>query len=388
MKIIYHVAALLLLLPGGRLAGAPLVLSGEAEISLLTCAPGDEAYSLFGHTAIRVRDPRGQVDVVFNYGTFDFETRGFYLKFARGLLPYQLTCSPFSRFMAEYYHDRRSVREQVLRLDSLQVQGLWELLAENYQPQNRTYLYNFLYDNCTTRARDILVASLNGEVAWEAPAQDKSFWNLLDECLEISPWTQWGIHAILGSPATATASGWEQMFLPDYLLRGLEFARHDGRPLALPARFLYETPDARPLTPWYLSPLFVFAAGASCLVLLLERRKSRGVLGGVALPFFVVTGVIGCLLVFLGYFTLHPTTAPNANLLWANPLNLIVAPFLLKRRLSAIARGYLRVYRALLLAGLLSWTFFTPAVLYSSMIIMLWMSYLSYRLQQITRPSK
>jgi hypothetical protein len=290
--------------------------------------------------------------------------------------------------MAEYYRDRRGVREQVLRLDSLQARRLRDLLEENYRPGNRTYLYNFLYDNCTTRARDIITAALEGDVAWEAPPLDKSFWNLLDECLAISPWTRWGIHAILGSPATAAASGHEQMFLPDYLLRGLEFARHDGQPLALPARFLHDAPDARPLTPWYLSPLFVFAAGVACLLLLLERRRGRGLLRGVALPYFIVTGVTGCLLVFLGYFTLHPTTAPNANLLWANPLNLLLAPLLLKKRLPAIARGYLRVYLALLVAGLLSWPFFTPAVLYSTMIIMLWMCYLAYRLQQNHRPGK
>ncbi|MDR2131476.1 MAG: DUF4105 domain-containing protein [Odoribacteraceae bacterium] len=375
--------ALLLSLPSPAL---PRRLSPGSEISLLTCAPGDQLYSLFGHTAIRVQDTREELDIVFNHGTFDFETRGFYLKFARGSLPYQLSCTSFERFMAEYHHYKRSVHEQVLLLDSLQKQRLWETLAENYRPENRAYLYNFLYDNCTTRARDILAASLDGKITWQAPARPKSFWNQLDEYLAVSPWTRWGIHAILGSPASVVATGWEQMFLPDYLMRGVEHARVNGQPLGLPARVLYEAPDTRARTPWYLSPFFVFAVSISCLILVLQRFRSRKLLGSVAFPFFIVTGLLGCLLVFLGYFTLHPTTAPNANLLWANPLNLIAAFFLVKKSLPVGLRLYLRVYLLLLLVALVSWAFLTPAVLFSSMIIIAWMSYLTYRLARPGHP--
>jgi hypothetical protein len=171
-------------------------------------------------------------------------------------------------------------------------------------------------------------------------------------------------------------------------MRGLEFAYHDGRPLARAVQPLYHAPDTRAVTPWYLSPLFLFAACTAGLILLLQRFKSRELLRRVAIPFFVATGLIGCLLVFLGYFTLHPTTAPNANLLWANPLNLITCLFLAGKRLPSIVRAYLRVYLALLVAALLLWSFFTPAVLYTSMIIILWMSYLTYRLQQTARPLK
>jgi hypothetical protein len=177
------------------------------------------------------------------------------------------------------------------------------------------------------------------------------------------------------------------MFLPDYLLLGLESARHDGHLLAHAPHFLYEAAPALP-TPWYLSPALVFLVGAVCLTLLLWRTRNRRLLRGIALPFLLLTGIIGCLLVFLGYFTSHPTTAPNANLLWANPLNLFLAPWLLKKRVAPAARLYLRVYLCLLGMGLVLWPFLSPAVLHSSMIIILWMSYLAYRLQEKTSSTK
>ena len=121
---LFLIAALLL----SRPVAAGETLSREARISLLTCAPGDQLYSLFGHTAVRVKDPGTGLDVVFNYGTFDFSTPGFYFKFARGTLLYQLSRTTFSRFIAEYHHDQRGVQEQTLRLDSLQKQRLWEML--------------------------------------------------------------------------------------------------------------------------------------------------------------------------------------------------------------------------------------------------------------------
>ena len=115
------------------LPGKAFQLSNEAEISILTCSPGKELYSLFGHTAIRVQDPKANLDEVFNYGTFDFDTPHFYLKFAQGLLTYQLSATSFHNFMLSYQMEERSVYSQRLRLDSLQKQQLFDLLLENYR---------------------------------------------------------------------------------------------------------------------------------------------------------------------------------------------------------------------------------------------------------------
>ncbi|MGB5383353.1 MAG: DUF4105 domain-containing protein, partial [Lutimonas sp.] len=66
------------------------LLSDEAEISVITCGPGSELYSTFGHSAFRILDPKRNLDKVYNYGTFNFETPNFYAKFVRGKLLYEL----------------------------------------------------------------------------------------------------------------------------------------------------------------------------------------------------------------------------------------------------------------------------------------------------------
>jgi len=357
-------------------------LSKEATISILTCAPGDELYASFGHTGIRVKDKINHLDIVFNYGTFDFNTPGFYLKFARGLLPYQLTISRFDSFIIPYMREARSVYAQTLQLDSLQKQLLMDLLMENYRPENRSYLYNFLYDNCTTRARDIIQKSTNKKITWPTPSTTKSFWNLLDEYLERSPWIQWGIHTILGSPANASTTDWERMFLPDYLLYGLDSATYNNSRLASPIETIYQAPVRHKETPWYLSPLFVFAAGTLLLVISLQYFRQKSLLRFIATFFFLITGLIGCLILFLGFFTKHPTMFPNFNILWANPLNLFAFFFFGQKPLPRLIRNYLSIYLVILILGFSAWLFLRPAVLPSSMFLFLVMAYLTYRLKQ------
>lgn len=364
------------------LPGKAFQLSNEAEISILTCSPGKELYSLFGHTAIRVQDPKANLDEVFNYGTFDFDTPHFYLKFAQGLLPYQLSTTSFRNFMLSYQMEERSVYSQRLRLDSLQKQQLFDLLLENYRPENRSYLYNFLFDNCTTRARDIIVNCLQGTaVEWNTPDLDKNFWNLLDEYLGASPWVQWGIHTILGQRGNRTATPYQYMFLPDYLMYGLNTATIDHKHLAEKAQLLYEAPEQDNATPWYFAPLFIFGIGALLLIILLWKSRGKAMLNTIVLPTFLFTGLVGCLLVFLGGFTAHPITAPNWNILWANPLNLIALPFLLGKHLPRFIAIYLKIYMVLLVAALPAWVICQPAVPIPSVFLIILMLFLCLQLR-------
>ena len=371
-----------LLLALAVLRAPAVTLSKEATVSILTCSAGEEMYSLFGHTGIRVTDPARGLDVVFNYGTFDFDTPGFYLKFARGLLPYQLTYTTFARFKAAYEWEGRGVWEQRLLLDSAGRQRMMDLLEVNCRPENRSYLYNFLYDNCSTRVRDIIERSVGGKVEWRVAERERSFWELLDECMAPAPWIRWGIHTILGSPANADATVREEMFLPAYLMAGLDSAYCDGRRLAAPATVVVPEAARVEAPAWYARPGAVFLAVAAALFCLLWRFRRGRTLRAVAFPFFLATGGIGCLLVFLGGFTAHPTTAPNFNLVWANPLNLGVAAALFRRLLPRAARVYLAVYLWVLAAGAVCWWALTPAVLYSSLVVMAWMAYLAVRLRR------
>ena len=357
-------------------------LSKEAEISILTCSPGAQLYSLFGHTAIRVSDPSQRFDYVFNFGTFDFETQGFYLKYAQGLLLYQLAITSYPHFLSSYQEENRSVYSQTLKLDSLEKQILFDLLLENYRPENRSYLYNFLFDNCTTRSRDIVQKSLPLPINWHLANTDKNFWNLLDEYLRVSPWVKWGIHTILGQPGTRKATTFEYMFLPDYLMYGLDSATYNGKPLVEKTEILYQAPPLRVNTPWYLSPWFIFSLGVLLLILLLQNQKNLMLLNTVSCLFFLFTGIVGILIVFLGFFTEHPITAPNWNILWANPLNLIVVCFIFFRQLPRIVRGYLTLYILLLTIAIPVWFLAQPAVPLASLPFILMMIYLCFRQKQ------
>lgn len=374
---------LLLCLAAFRTQATPL--SRDARISVLTCSPGAELYSLFGHTAIRVEDPATDTDLVFNYGTFDFNTPHFYLKYARGLLPYQLSVTTYPHFLYVYRMDGRSVYSQSLLLDSIEKQRLFDLLAENYRPENRTYLYNFLFDNCTTRVRDLILHSTDTTIAWTTPAGEKNFWNLLDEYLEASPWVQWGIHTILGQRGNRKATILEHMFLPDYFMYALDAAQVDNRRLAGETKTLYRAPEQEPHTPWYRHPLFVFAAGCALLTLLLLRFRNRRLLNAVAFLFFLFTGIVGCLIVFLGAFTAHPITAPNWNILWANPLNLAVLPFLFTARFPALICRYLKLYAALLTVAIPVWAIAQPAVPMASVFLIFFLIFLTLRLRRTKR---
>lgn len=357
-------------------------LSEKVEISILTCSPGIELYSLFGHTAIRVVDPETGMDIVFNYGTFDFNTSNFYIKYAQGLLPYQLSITSYDNFINSYKFDNRSVWSQTLQLSPSEKQKLFDLLAENYEPENRTYLYNFLFDNCSTRVRDIIEKSTDYPIIWKAQDTEKNFWNLLDEYLYAMPWVQWGIHTILGQPGTQTADTRQYLFLPDYLMYALDSASCNGKRLVSETTTEYQAPPSVIHSPWYFSPAFILALGAVFVIFLIQYFKSVKLLNFMAVLFFVLSGLIGILLVFLGFFTEHPITAPNLNLVWANPVNLIVIYFLVRKQLALWVHYYLLIYTAILILGIPLWFIAIPAVPLASLSIIILMIYLNLKLKQ------
>ncbi|KAA4675088.1 DUF4105 domain-containing protein, partial [Bacteroides ovatus] len=161
----------LLLLPTGQ---ASANNNDSIRLSLLTCAPGEEIYSLFGHTAIRYENPSQGIDVVFNYGLFSFNTPNFIFRFSLGETDYQLGATDYERFAAEYAFFGRSVWQQTLNLTDEEKTELIRLLQENYRPENRVYRYNFFYDNCATRPRDKIEESIAGKVIYPAEPQDGS----------------------------------------------------------------------------------------------------------------------------------------------------------------------------------------------------------------------
>ena len=312
-------------------------------------------YSTFGHSAIQIADPGSGIDKVYNYGTFDFDTPNFYLKFARGKLEYILSVSNFERFVRSYHYEGRWVVRQEINLNQDRRQELFNLLEENAKAENRAYKYDFLYDNCSTRIRDIIEKTLGEELDYEEEIQkpDTTFRNFLDLYLTNHPWSDLGIDIALGAPCDKVASPREKMFLPDYLMSGLSSAvisnEHGTKPLLLPEQVILEENtnlikrDEESIS-WMFWLLFTlialisFFAGARRLIWF-DR------------VYFFTLGVIGVLLFLLWFATDHTATKWNYNLLWALP-TWIVAPFLLNKN---SAHGFFKTHAILMFALIVFW---------------------------------
>lgn len=300
--------------------GSSIVLSDEARMSLLTATPGDELYSVFGHSALRVVDPVTRLDEVYNYGTFDFDAPNFYMNFIRGKLNYKLSVTSFEYFLLEYRYEGRGVVEQVLNLTQEEKQRIYDFLLVNRQPGNEYYLYDFFFDNCATRIRDIVEVYL--EPDWgEDPAlgYKRSFRDMLKPYLNNKPWAGFGIDLVLGLPSDRRATPWDYMFLPDEMFLAFSQARQsNGLPLVSRyATVIEETYQASP--PSWFGPIvvcwIVFALG---MLSLLKVRIAR-VFDKV---FFTILGIIGLVILFLWFVSDHKATNANLNLLWALPTHL------------------------------------------------------------------
>lgn len=317
------ILALLCLFPLA-LAAAPL-LGPTAEISVLTCSPGNELYSVFGHSAIRIYEP-GKIDYVYNYGTFQFDD-DFYLKFAQGKLNYRLSRSDFDSFNYEYIATGRGVLEQVLDLDSASAQAMFDFLEVNYLPENRYYLYDFFYDNCATRIRDVIGEVVGDRLTYKSKfAPDSaSFRNMIDLYLVGMPWADFGIDIALGAPCDRKMTAQQNMFLPDYVFYELQQAELDGRPLVGEVRELL--PPQFTLTPApYSLPVLLAAFIALVFFILLMLQVIRGSAPRwPARILLALIGLVGIAVFLLWFATDHVTTKNNFNLIWAFPLHLFFA---------------------------------------------------------------
>ena len=302
--------------------------SDDVTISILTCAPGKEIYSIYGHNAIRVYDKKSQSDVVYNYGTFDDQTPNFVLKFMKGRLPYWISASDYGRFLREYQYFGRPVMEQVLDIDSLQKQKIISYLEENMKPENKAYKYDFFMDNCATRLRDILDDTVDG-LTWNASgASGKTFRQIIKGYQAQMPWTDFGIDLIIGAPADRVTTLAEESFIPDYLSNAISEARCNGaHPLQKSVQevLTFDTKSsASSLVDLLISPYFLFI-----LLLFIEINLFFRHLRGLAnskwikrydLLWLVVISMSSMLMLFMWFGTDHIPTKYNWNVLWASPL--------------------------------------------------------------------
>jgi hypothetical protein len=365
MKLLFPglVLALLSLSPGAagqtRISNTPR-LSPSAQISIVTLGPWqEELYSAFGHSAIRVYDPEYSLDAFYNYGAFSFNQPNFYLNFARGHLNYKLDVDPYDPWRDYYISNNRFVHEQILNLNHQQTQKVFDYLYWNAMPENQYYQYDYFYDNCATRLRDVLKVTLKDAVVFDSAyiTTDYTIRQLTDMYLKYQPWGDLGIDICLGLPMDKKASPYEYMFLPDYIESSFDHAtiRTDSSvaPLVKEKVSVYESvPQDPPHSLFH--PWTVFGTFLVVTILLTWRNvKNHTQSKWFDVIAFGVVGVVGLLLFFLWTSTDHRAAAKNLNILWAMPLHLVFIPFYLKGKKIAIT--WFKIIAVLNVLLLLTW---------------------------------
>jgi hypothetical protein len=300
-----------------------LYLSEHTKVSLLTSSPGEDLYAQFGHSAIRIADTLSGQDLVFNYGLFDFNTPGFYLKFIRGKLPYQLGIQRFDAFLNAYIEENRQCRELEINLNEKERLALINFLSVNYLPENREYPYDFFFDNCATRIRDILENKFQANYPDTSLVKKASFRHFLAQYVGQNSWINVGFYLILGLPADAIATFRDEMFLPDYLEKHLENAFLSGQLLAKNKITILNQNQPEKSVSFLPSPILI-----SCLLFFIaliftfyHTKRWTKIFDTV---FFSLISLSGMLFVFMWVGTDHFVTHKNMNLLWANPLYVLV----------------------------------------------------------------
>ena len=342
------------------------------QISILTCAPGEDVYTAWGHTAIRIIDSAKQTDVVYNFGTFDFNTPNFLAEFVKGNLNYFLSADDFQNFIAEYQYYGRSIKEQVLILSDAEKIKWQNALQKNLEGNNRYYLYNFITDNCTTRVKDGFYQFATTQVP---PSNIKSFRTHVVEApyQQGIPWIGLGIDILLGAVSDQAPSPLQAGFLPDLLFDQL----------AAQTQFIATTQDY-PFTTTTASkttdPIY-YIIGLILVYLFVSKWNARWAV--IAAKFLDITllfiyGLGGLLLVYMSLFSLHTACHNNYNIAWIHPLYWIALVFYFMKPIWA---GYLGRIFFIASIGLIVVSYLLPQSFSNSVYLLMGLSLvLNYRL--------
>lgn len=348
-KFITFILAVLVSLP---------MIAGDAKFSVLTCSPGDEAYALYGHTGLRYCDKEKDMDIVFNYGYFDFDTPNFIWRFILGETDYIVGAVPYKVFCHEYSQRGSAVFGQELNLTPAQEGKLFSLLVENCRPQNRTYRYNYFYNNCTTKIRD-KVELVTDSLVYDSVAEYPTFRDALNMMLAEHPWYAFGINLLLGADIDSPATARDLQFIPQNYMKDLykcHIVNADGEKIALVKSdmvLIAENNDNAVasvehsnLTPFNVALLLLVA---TFVVMLCEVRKKKSFWG---YDIFLMTlqGLSGCLLLFMALFSQHPAVGNNWLLLLFNPLALVLMPIYVyrMRKQKTLSIAWVQVAMAIL----------------------------------------
>ena len=358
--------------------------SSHIRVSLLTCTPGDEVYSTFGHSALRIVDSSSVTDIVFNYGTFNFDDPGFYTKFIRGKLLYYVSTDRFEDFKNEYETTNRGITEQVLNFNAAEKIAIEQFLYHNLKEENKFYLYDFFLDNCTTRLRDIIVQhKTNYPPLKPVIPKGTRFRQAIHEYLDKNgkDWSKLAIDLLLGAPTDAVMTTAQTQFLPDILMKALDSSNHQNE-LIISSKQLYPFIANNNKQPFH-TPLLVFSFLLISIVLLSlsANKKAIAFINSFDGLLFFITGALGLLFIFMWTFSDHSMVKNNYNLIWAWPTHLIFSFFVNSKK--HWVKNYFICTAIGLVIVLLSW-FFLPQQMNNALIpILLILIYRSIRRVQL-----
>jgi len=358
----YTIIALILILSNSMFAQK---ISENTEVSVLTCSPGPELYTAFGHSAIRFQDLDGRLDYVFNYGSFNFSTPNFYLKFVRGELNYMLAVEGYEGFEREYSRDNRDVYAQILDLTYEQKQSLLNYLFWKSKDENKYYLYDFFFDNCATRVRDVLKHQLGDSIIFQERDYNKTLRQMLNPYLEGRDWLHFGINTVIGLPSDQNADSQLAMYLPDnvdtvfansYLISDkgkiplVKERRHIIKSIKKHEKKSFFNKNFTPKNVFWL----FFIGTLLFTIYEFFKKKKNYILD------FIITitfGLIGLLVVLTWFGTIHGAADKNLNILWALPTHLVFAFFIIKKNKPKFLKNYFLVITIYNLIFLSAWVF-------------------------------
>ena len=336
-KVIFKITLFSLLLSFTIGFSQSLPLSKDAKISVLTCGLGNESYSFFGHTAIRVADPENNIDVVYNYGNFDFRTPNFVAKFAKGDLQYFVGVASFSDFIEEYNYDKRSVFEQELLISNDLKQKLFDKLNSTLASEDRYYTYKFIDKNCTSMVVDIINTTLGEDVVVKKGDTDITYRSILFPYFDGHFYEKLGTSVIFGTKVDQLGT---KIFLPFELKESLEKATFQNKPLAGKTKTFLSFEKETPMSWWnnIYTYLFILA-----FVILAHNKTVDKI-------YLLILSLMGIFFVIMGFYSLHHELAMNYNILLFSPLLLILLFFSMVKnkkwtyRFSALHLIFLIVY--------------------------------------------
>ena len=318
-------------------------IPNNTQISVLTIGPGNNLNDAFGHSGIRLKTSYS--DIVYDFGRYNFEDPNFYLNFARGKLNYLQGKANYNNLVNFYKQQNRSIKEQILNLSAEEKQSVYTFLETNYAKNQGAYLYDFFYDNCATKIRDVIENATNGNIDYQLPDnyEDKTFRTLIQDELHPNTWGSLGIDIALGAIIDRSATPREHMFLPKNIHAFYSEATINNRQLVSNSKTIINSDTKFKNGTFLLSPIFVLSLIAILIIYITfndhkKQRRTKGLYAFIQL----ILGIIGILLTFLWFGTDHTATGYNYNLLWAFPLSLVMVIQAYKAKPKQWFIGYIK----------------------------------------------